>query len=300
MSGFWATKRREFVAHGHGQPEGAAPGADEKEIVATGEDGVGAGGHARAMPGQPDGEEGVQLARQAGHLGESGLGQAGLEDGAQVVHVALEGHQGLGARVAPAIRLRPAIVAGEVFEGLGFLGVGVEVALRQQARRVATGGPGVLLAKARDIGIDGPPGVAPEQGALRRHGQAEVPGPAQGAVLGGRAKAPAGLFVAGKLDVVTEQRQIEAGAQAGGRDQDPLTVNELLAHLDLVRRQGADMAPGVAQGLDRRGAAVDGALALGGIETVQEIGEDRRRRRVAAQVQPVGLGLVEGLEEAAH
>ena len=183
---------------------------------------------------------------------------------------------------------------------MGSWGWGVEVALRQQARRVATGGPGVLLAKARDIGVDGPPGVAPEQGGVRRHGQAEVPGPAQGVVLGGRAKAPAGLFVAGKLDVVTEQRQIEAGAQAGGRDQDPLTVNELLAHLDLVRRQGADMAPGVAQGLDRRGAAIDGALALGGIETGQEIGEDRRRRRVAAQVQPVGLGLVEGLEEAAH
>ena len=51
----------EGLAHLAGKPQRAVPGADEVEVVAAGEHGIGARVCLAAHPGQGDGEEGVHL-----------------------------------------------------------------------------------------------------------------------------------------------------------------------------------------------------------------------------------------------
>jgi hypothetical protein len=69
----------EVVGHFGGELLGVEPGADQEEVVAAGEHGVGVGVMDGAVGRQPHREEGVDLPRQGRHAGKGGLFEAALE-----------------------------------------------------------------------------------------------------------------------------------------------------------------------------------------------------------------------------
>jgi len=104
------------LPHGSGELLDLQPRADEEEVVATGEYGIGVACVGGAVGGQPQAEEVVHLSRQRRHFGEGRRAQAAFEDFAEVVHVAFEGGDGDFAAVV-AIFVGMPFFAGEVVEG---------------------------------------------------------------------------------------------------------------------------------------------------------------------------------------
>ncbi len=287
----------EFPAHVAGQPLGTEPGADQEEVVAAGEDGVGGGMVLAGEPWQPDSEEVVHLPREGGHLGEGGARQSALEDQAQVVHVALEGGQGADAEpFAPFVQL--AVVAGDELEGLEL--AGIAAVHRFVEVLVAVLLPLVELTEQRHITVDVAPGVAAKQRRCFVRRQAVVPGAQQLAVPRQSAEAAAALFVGDEADVIAEQGQFQrdVARQRFTGDQHPLFVGELLADGNLIGGQIADRDLAILQPVAGGGTAIDRADAEGVVEIVEKAVEHRCRRGITAESEAARLGVAQGVEQA--
>ena len=146
------------AGHACGQFLRAVPGANEEKIVPASKHGVGIGKIFGAQRGQVHGKKRVHLARQGCHLGKGGFLQPLLEDGAQVVHVALERHQRHLALpvggAAGVVALGQAVFAGDVVKGFARAmrhRVGIHFFLDAFVFGL---GLQVQAAKARHVGVD--------------------------------------------------------------------------------------------------------------------------------------------------
>ncbi|MGQ9830223.1 MAG: hypothetical protein ACUVQI_01165 [Thermochromatium sp.] len=84
-----------------------------------------------------------------------------LRDRTQVVHIALE--RGQGTNTDPASTFIEALIlTGQMVEGLGFVGTGLERILGIGATVLILEPdiPGLVAQKVRDVGVDRAPGVA--------------------------------------------------------------------------------------------------------------------------------------------
>ena len=194
-----------MLPHGSGELLDLQPRADEEEVVATGEDGIGVACVGGAVGGQPQAEEVVHLSRQRRHFGEAGRFQAFLEDAAEVIDVAFQG--GDGDFAVPAVVIFGlAFFAGEVVEGFGGILFRSGVVLVFH-RAVFVAREQVFGAKARHVGVDVAACVAVPDAGVVKNGQGEIPAAAQFALFGGFAKVTADLVVGGEGDGVAEDVQ---------------------------------------------------------------------------------------------